>query len=46
VIAVVTNITLDGYKTAKAYGWDPNETFGYKLKVTGGTAAPINKVYF
>ncbi|MES1174248.1 MAG: hypothetical protein ABUL62_07940 [Myxococcales bacterium] len=46
MIAVVTNITLDGYKTAKAYGWDPNETFGYKLKVTGGTAAPINKVYF
>ena len=46
VIAVVTNITLGGFKTAQAYGWDPNETFGYKLKVTGGTAAPINKVYF
>ena len=46
VIAVITNITLDGYKTAKAYGWDPNETFGYKLKITGGTPAPINKTYF
>jgi Family of unknown function (DUF6055) len=46
VIAVVTNVTMDGYKTAKAYGWDPSETFGYKLKVTGGTAAPINKTYF
>jgi hypothetical protein len=46
VVAVVSNITLDGFKTAKSYGWDPNETFGYKLKVTGGTAAPINKTYF
>jgi len=46
VIAVVTNLTMDGYKAAKAYGWDPNETFGYKLKITGGTAAPINKTYF
>jgi hypothetical protein len=46
VIAVVTNITMDGYKTKTSYGWDPSETFGYKLKVTGGTAAPINKTYF
>jgi hypothetical protein len=45
-VAVVTNVTLDGYKSAKSYGWDPNETFGYKLKVTGGAAAPINKTYF
>jgi len=46
VVAVVTNITLDGYKTKTSYGWDPSETFGYKLKITGGTAAPINKTYF
>ena len=46
VIAVISNLTLDGYKTAKAYGWDPDETFGYKLQITGGTPAPINKLYF
>jgi hypothetical protein len=46
VIVVITNITLSGYKTAKSYGWDPNETFGYKIQVTGGSAAPTNKVYF
>lgn len=46
VVAVISNVTLDGYKTAKAYGWDPNETFGYKIQVTGGTAAPTNKLYF
>jgi Family of unknown function (DUF6055) len=46
VIAVITNITMDGFKTAKSYGWDPNETFGYKLQITGGTAAPTNKTYF
>ena len=40
VVAVVTNITMDGYKTKTSYGWDPSETFGYKLKVTGGTSAP------
>jgi len=37
---VITNITMDGYKGAKSYGWDPNETFGYKIQVTGGTPAP------
>jgi hypothetical protein len=46
VIAVVTNITMSGYKTALSYGWDPNETFGYKIQITGGTAAPITKTYF
>jgi hypothetical protein len=46
VVAVITNITLSGYVMAKSYGWDPNETFGYKIQVTGGTAAPTNKVYF
>ena len=46
VVAVISNITLDGYKTAKPYGWDPNETFGYKIQVTGGTPAPTNKLYF
>ena len=46
VIAVISNLTLDGYKTAKAYGWDPNETFGYKLQITGGTPAATNKTYF
>ena len=42
---VITNVTLDGYKTALSYGWDPSETFGYKLQITGGTAAPTNKIY-
>ncbi|HTA88744.1 MAG TPA: DUF6055 domain-containing protein, partial [Polyangiaceae bacterium] len=46
VIAVISNITMDGYKTALSYGWDPNETFGYKIQITGGTAAPTNKTYF
>jgi hypothetical protein len=46
VIVVITNITLSGYKNAQSYGWDPNETFGYKIQVTGGSAAPTNKVYF
>jgi hypothetical protein len=46
VIAVVTNITFSGYKTAQSYGWDPNETFGYKLQITGGTPAPTTKTYF
>jgi hypothetical protein len=46
VIVVITNVTLGGYKTAKSYGWDPNETFGYSIQVTGGTAAPTSKKYF
>ena len=46
VVLVITNVTLDGYKTALSYGWDPSETFGYKVQITGGTAAPINKIYF
>ena len=46
VLVVISNVTLDGYKTAQSYGWDPTETFGYKLQVTGGTAAPTNKKYF
>jgi hypothetical protein len=46
VIVVISNVTLDGYKTAQPYGWDPNETFGYALQVRGGSAAPINKKYF
>ena len=46
VVAVISNITMDGYKTALSYGWDPNETFGYKIQITGGTAAPTNKTYF
>jgi hypothetical protein len=46
VIVVITNVTMDGYKTAKSYGWDPNETFGYKIQVTGGTPAPTNVTYF
>ena len=46
IVLVITNVTLDGYKTALSYGWDPSETFGYKLQITGGTAAPINKLYF
>jgi hypothetical protein len=46
VVAVITNITLSGYVAAKSYGWDPNETFGYKIQVTGGTPAATNKIYF
>ncbi|HTB56474.1 MAG TPA: DUF6055 domain-containing protein [Polyangia bacterium] len=46
VVLVITNVTLDGYKTALSYGWDPSETFGYKIQITGGTAAPTNKIYF
>ena len=46
VIVVISNVTLDGYQTAKPYGWDPNETFGYRIQVTGGSAAPTNKKYF
>jgi hypothetical protein len=46
VTVVITNSTLDGYKTAKSYGWDPSETFGYKIQVTGGTAAATTKTYF
>jgi hypothetical protein len=46
VIAVVTNVTLDGYKKPASYGWDVTETFGYKLQVTGGSAAPTNTTYF
>jgi hypothetical protein len=37
---------MSGYKKATSYGWDPNETFGYGIQVTGGTAAPTNKLYF
>jgi hypothetical protein len=46
VIVVITNVTMEGYKTALPYGWDPNETFGYKIQVTGGTPAPTTKTYF
>jgi hypothetical protein len=46
VIVVITNVTMGGYKTAKSYGWDPNETFGYKIQVTGGSPAPTNVTYF
>jgi hypothetical protein len=46
VVVVVTNVTMSGFKTALSYGWDPNETFGYSIQVTGGTAAPTNKTYF
>jgi hypothetical protein len=46
VIVVVTNVTLSGYKTALSYGWDPDETFGYSIQVTGGVPAPTNRTYF
>lgn len=46
VVAVITNVTMSGYASAQPYGWDPNETFGYKIQVTGGMAAPTNKTYF
>ena len=46
VMLVVTNITMSGYVDAQSYGWDPNETFGYKLQITGGATAPATKVYF
>ncbi len=46
VIVVITNVTMSGYKSALSYGWDPNETFGYSIQITGGTAAPTNRTYF
>jgi hypothetical protein len=46
VVVVISNVTLTGYKNAQSYGWDPNETFGYAIQVTGGTPAPTNKLYF
>lgn len=46
VVVVISNVTMSGYKKAQPYGWDPNETFGYGLQVSGGTAAPVNKLYF
>jgi hypothetical protein len=46
VIVVISNVTLDGYRSAKSYGWDPNETFGYRLQVSGGVPAPTNRKYF
>ncbi|MFL5303556.1 MAG: DUF6055 domain-containing protein, partial [Polyangia bacterium] len=46
VVLVISNITMSGYKKAASYGWDPNETFGYGVQITGGTAAPTNKTYF
>jgi hypothetical protein len=46
VVVVITNVTMGGYKSALSYGWDPNETFGYSIQVTGGTAAPTNRTYF
>lgn len=46
VIAVITNVTMGGYKKAASYGWDVDETFGYQLTVAGGTAAPTNVSYF
>jgi hypothetical protein len=46
VVVVVSNVTMSGYKKAGSYGWDPNETFGYGIQVTGGTPAPTGKLYF
>jgi hypothetical protein len=46
VIVVITNVTMDGYRNAKSYGWDPTERFGYRIKVTGGTPAATNRTYF
>jgi hypothetical protein len=46
VVAIISNVTMGGFKSAQSYGWDPTETFGYKLKVTGGSAAPTSKKYF
>jgi hypothetical protein len=46
VTVVISNVSMDGYKRATSYGWDPTEKFGYKIQVTGGTAAAINRLYF
>jgi len=46
VIVVITNVTMDGYVNAQSYGWDPTETFGYRIQVTGGSAAATNRTYF
>ncbi len=46
VIAVISNVTMSGYKRSTSYGWDPTERFGYRIQVTGGSAAPISQLYF
>ncbi len=46
VVVVITNVTMSGYKSAQPYGWDPNETFGYSIQVSGGVPAPTNRTYF
>lgn len=45
VIAVISNVTMSGYKRVTSYGWDPTEKFGYKIQITGGTAAATNRLY-
>ncbi len=46
VVLVVSNVTMDGYKSPASYGWDPSETFGYKVQVSGGTPASTSRTYF
>lgn len=47
VILVITNVKLNGYVSPAAYGWDPSETFGYKVRIIeGGTPAPTSSQYF
>ena len=46
VVAVICNVTISGFNTAKSYDWDPSETFGYKLHVIGAGPAATNVKYF
>ncbi len=46
VVVVISNVTMDGYRSAASYGWDPTERFGYRIQVTGGSPAGTNQKYF
>ena len=47
VILVITNVKLTGYAAPASYGWDPTETFGYKVRIeAGGSAAVTTGQYY
>jgi len=47
VILVISSVKLNGYKTPASYGWDPTETFGYKVRIeAGGIPAATTGKYF
>jgi len=46
VFAVISNVTFGGYVNAESYGWDPNESFGYSMKLTGGSPGATDHLYY